>query len=47
VTKTLQIRRAMFGIWLWRNRAKEKFEWANQQMPVLQLIRKRFIKERR
>ncbi len=24
---------------------KRKIEWANQQMPVLQLIRKRFIKE--
>ncbi len=26
-------------------RGKRKIEWANQQMPVLQLIRKRFIKE--
>lgn len=26
-------------------RGKRKVEWANQQMPVLQLIRKRFIKE--
>jgi len=25
---------------------KRKIEWANQQMPVLQLIRKRFIKEK-
>ncbi|HLQ00309.1 MAG TPA: adenosylhomocysteinase, partial [Candidatus Limnocylindria bacterium] len=25
---------------------KRKIEWANQQMPVLQLIRKQFIKER-
>src|ERR1700686_1090903 len=25
---------------------KPKIEWANQQMPVLQLIRKRFIKEK-
>ncbi len=24
---------------------KRRIEWANQQMPVLQLIRKRFIKE--
>src|SRR5258708_11532592 len=24
---------------------KRKIEWSNQQMPVLQLIRKRFIKE--
>src|ERR1700694_4388379 len=24
---------------------KRKIQWANQQMPVLQLIRKRFIKE--
>ena len=24
---------------------KRKIEWANQQMPVLQIIRKRFIKE--
>ena len=24
---------------------KRKIEWAQQQMPVLQLIRKRFIKE--
>ncbi len=27
------------------DRGKRKIEWANQQMPVLQLIRKRFIKE--
>ena len=27
-------------------RGKRKIEWANQQMPVLQLIRKRFIKEK-
>src|SRR5579864_7720666 len=27
-------------------RGKRKIEWANQQMPVLQLIRKQFIKER-
>ena len=27
-------------------KGKRKIEWANQQMPVLQLIRKRFIKER-
>jgi adenosylhomocysteinase len=26
-------------------KGKRKIEWANQQMPVLQLIRKRFIKE--
>lgn len=26
-------------------RGRRKIEWANQQMPVLQLIRKRFIKE--
>jgi adenosylhomocysteinase len=26
-------------------RGKRKIDWANQQMPVLQLIRKRFIKE--
>ena len=26
-------------------RGKRRIEWANQQMPVLQLIRKRFIKE--
>jgi adenosylhomocysteinase len=26
-------------------KGKRKMEWANQQMPVLQLIRKRFIKE--
>ncbi len=26
-------------------RGKRKIEWANQQMPVLQLIRKRFVKE--
>lgn len=28
------------------DRGKRKIEWANQQMPVLQLIRKRFIKEK-
>ncbi|HEV2297073.1 MAG TPA: adenosylhomocysteinase [Candidatus Acidoferrales bacterium] len=27
-------------------RGRRKVEWANQQMPVLQLIRKRFIKEK-
>jgi adenosylhomocysteinase len=27
------------------DRGKRKIEWANQQMPVLQLIRKRFIRE--
>ncbi len=27
------------------DRGKRKIEWANQQMPVLQLIRKQFIKE--
>jgi adenosylhomocysteinase len=27
-------------------RGRRKIEWANQQMPVLQLIRKRFIKEK-
>jgi adenosylhomocysteinase len=27
------------------DKGKRKIEWANQQMPVLQLIRKRFIKE--
>ncbi|HEV3253604.1 MAG TPA: adenosylhomocysteinase, partial [Candidatus Acidoferrales bacterium] len=26
-------------------RGKRKIEWANQHMPVLQLIRKQFIKE--
>ena len=26
-------------------KGKRKIEWANQQMPVLQLIRKQFIKE--
>ena len=25
-------------------KGKRKIEWANQQMPVLQLIRKQFIK---
>ncbi len=29
----------------WAERGKRRIEWANQQMPVLQLIRKRFIKE--
>ncbi len=28
------------------DRGKRKIEWANQQMPVLQIIRKRFIKEK-
>jgi adenosylhomocysteinase len=28
------------------DRGKRKIEWSNQQMPVLQLIRKRFIKEK-
>jgi adenosylhomocysteinase len=28
------------------DRGRRKVEWANQQMPVLQLIRKRFIKEK-
>ena len=28
------------------DRGKRKIEWANSQMPVLQLIRKRFIKEK-
>ncbi len=27
-------------------KGRRKIEWANQQMPVLQLIRKRFIKEK-
>ena len=26
-------------------KGKRKIEWANQQMPVLQLIRKQFIKD--
>ena len=28
------------------DKGRRKIEWANQQMPVLQLIRKRFIKEK-
>jgi adenosylhomocysteinase len=45
VTKTLQSTAGDVRDFALAEQGKRKIEWANQQMPVLQLIRKRFIKE--
>ena len=45
MTKTLQSTAGDVRDMALAEQGKRKIEWANQQMPVLQLIRKRFIKE--